>query len=205
MTGGLSRESMINRYNFISFKQFTRTVIPGILFLCMTASCHNDPKDIKALTDKGTLQEERAHDVVIIYSQRGVAKVRMFGHLFIRNEAAKPPYIDIKQGLRVEFYNDSLKVTTVLTARNARYYEQQGNVDIRDSVIVVNNKGEKLNTEELIWNQGIRRYYTEKPVKITTATQILYGDGLDANEDFTWYQIKNLKGAVKVNKSEMPQ
>lgn len=195
---------MINRRSTILFKQFTR-VIPGILFWCMAASCHNDPKDIKALTDPTSIQEERAHDVVIIYSERGKVQVRLFGHLFIRNEAAKPPYIDIKEGLRVEFYDDSLHITAVLTARNARYYEQQGNVDIRDSVLVVNNKGERLNTQELIWNQNIRRYYTEKPVKITTPTQQLFGDGLDANENFSWYQIKNLKGAVKVNKSEMPQ
>jgi LPS export ABC transporter protein LptC len=171
----------------------------------MAVSCKNDPNEIRALTDRTSMQEDRAQDVVIIYSEHGVTKVRLFGKVFIRNESAKMPYVDIKKGLRIEFYDDTLHITSILTARNARYYEQQGNVDIRDSVVVINNKGEKLNTEELIWNQGIRKFYTEKPVKITTATQILFGDGLEANENFTWYQIKNLKGSVKVNKSEMPQ
>ena len=33
----------------------------------------------------------------------------------------------------------------------------------------------------------------------------MYGDGLEANEDFTWYRIKNPKGTVRVNKEEMPE
>ena len=96
-------------------------------------------------------------------------------------------------------------MNSTLTARYARWYEKQGNILIRDSIVVVNKKGEKLNTEELVWHQGIRRFYTEKFVRITTPTQVMFGDGLEANEDFTWYEIKNPKGVVRVNKSEVSE
>jgi hypothetical protein len=31
----------------------------------------------------------------------------------------------------------------------------------------------------------------------------MYGDGLEANEDFTWYRILNPKGVVQVDKGEV--
>jgi LPS export ABC transporter protein LptC len=104
----------------------------------------------------------------------------------------------------VEFFDDTLNVESTMNARYARYYEEQGNILVRDSIVVVNKKGERLNTEELVWNEKLRRFYTEKFVRITTPTQTMYGDGLEANEDFSWYQIKNPKGVVKVDKTDVP-
>ncbi|HXS36676.1 MAG TPA: LPS export ABC transporter periplasmic protein LptC [Flavipsychrobacter sp.] len=197
---------MTNRYFTITNFQVTRILFPGILFLLFAmGSCKNDPEEIKALTGKNTLQLDRAEDVTIIYSKRGVVTAKLFAREFIRNEAAKHPYTDMKNGVEAEFYDDSLHVENTVTARYARYYERDGYILMRDSVVIHSKKNEQLNTEELVWNQKIHKFYTEKFVKITTPTQIIYGDGLEANEDFTWYEIKNPKGSVLVNKSEVPQ
>ncbi len=187
--------------------QRTRIVIPGILFICLFSapSCKNDPKKIDELTGKSKAQQDRAIDVTILYSQYGKLKARLFAHEFIRNESARPQYIDMKKGLKVEFFNDSGVVDNTLTGDYARYYEQEQNVLIRGNIVVVSKKKEQLNTEELVWNQKIMKFYTEKAVRITTPTQVTYGDGLEANQDFSWYQIKNLKGIVQVNKNEVPQ
>jgi len=193
----------------ISISQHTllaRVATMSMLWVCMLIiSCKNDPNEIKALVTKTTTQEDHAYDVTIIYSEMGKVKARLYAKEFVRNETAKLPYTDMKKGLKVEFFNDSMQVTSTLTAKYARLYEKQNNVLIRDSIVSINSKGEQLNTEELVWNQSIRKFYTEKFVKITTATQVMYGDGLEANEDFNWYEIKHLKGTVKVNKSQMPE
>ena len=187
-------------------KHFTRNILPGIL-LCtiFIFSCKNDPKEINALVTKGTAQEDKAYDVTILQSENGSVKVRLFAKEFIRNDVAKPPYIDMKKGLKAEVFNDSMVVESTLTAKYARFYEKQGNILIRDNIVVINKKGEKLETEELVWNQGAKKVFTEKFVKITTPSQVMYGDGLEANEDFTWYRILNPKGIVQVNKGELPQ
>lgn len=185
--------------------KFTRTLLPGILLFLMVIGCKNDPKEINALVTKGAQQEDKAEDVTILYSDNGNVKMRLYAKEFVKNDVAKPPYTDMRKGLKVEFYGDSLKVESTLTARYARYYEKQGNILIRDSIVIVNKKGEKLNTEELVWNQSARKLFTEKFVKITTPTQVMYGDGLEANEDFTWYRILNPKGIVAVDKKEIPE
>jgi LPS export ABC transporter protein LptC len=168
-------------------------------------SCRNKTEEINQLVGQKVPQEDRAQDVVFIYSENGKVKSRLFSKEFIRNELAKPPYIDMNKGLKMESFNDSNAVESTLTARYARYYEREGNVVIRDSIVIVNKKGERLETEELIWNQKLKKFFTEKPVSIKTATQLIYGDGLEANEDFTWYQITNIKGILQVRKDEVPE
>jgi LPS export ABC transporter protein LptC len=198
---------MNNSRSVKAFNNITRSLFPGVLFiLFILPACKNDPNTIRALTQKGLGQEDKAQDVTIIISEHGKVKVKLFSHTFIRNEVAKPPYTDMKDGVKAEVYNDSGMIENTITARYARYYEQQGNILVRDSVVIINKKGEKLNTEELVWNQSIKKIYTEKFVKITTPKQILYGDGLEANDDFSTYQIKNFKGSIQVGgKDELSQ
>ena len=179
--------------------------VAAFLITFLIAGCKNDPKEIDALISKRSIQEDKADEVTIIYSEHGKSRIRMFATEFIRNEIAKPPYVDMRKGLKVEFFDDSMKIESTLTAQYARWYEGKGNVLIRDSVVVVNKKGETLRTEELIWNQNVKKFYTEKFVRINTPDQVMYGDGLEANEDFTWYRIKNPKGTVRVNKEELPE
>jgi len=187
-------------------QQTSRILFPGVLFLLLlAASCKNDPKEIDALVGKNTMQEDKADDVTILYSEDGHTKVRLYAKEFVRNEIAKPPFTDMKKFLKVEFFDDSLHITSTLTAKYGRIYEEKENALIRDSVVVVNNKGETLKTEELVWNQAARKFYTEKNVQINTPTQTIFGEGLEANEDFSWYQIKKPKGVVQVNKNEMPE
>lgn len=177
----------------------------AVLGMVLFTSCKNDPKEINELVSKQAIQEDKAEDVTIIYSEQGKSRIRMFATEFIRNEIAKPPFVDMRKGLKVEFFDDSMNIESTLTAMYARWYEGKGNVLIRDSVVVINKKGETLRTEELIWNQDVRKFYTEKFVRINTPDQVMYGDGLEANEDFSWYRIKNPKGTVRVNKEEMPE
>ncbi len=194
----------MNKLKKYSYFTYTLNTLQGILFLLLL-SCGNKTEDINDLLSKTALQEDKAYGVTILYSENAKVKARLFAREFIHNEGAKPPYYDAQKGLKMEFYNDSTEVESTLTAKYARYYEEEGNILIRDSIIIVNKKGEELRTEELVYNQKLKKFYTEKPVRITTPTQVLYGDGLDANEDFSWYEIKNIKGMFAVDKSSMPQ
>lgn len=45
--------------------------------------------------------------------------------------------------------------------------------------------------------------YTDRPVKITRAQDILYGQGLDANEDFSRYTIRRITGNLYLDKDTL--
>jgi len=202
---------MISRFlhsGKIGFLKLQSRVFQNFVFLLLIAlsfgACKNKTSEINNLLGKVNFTEDKAEEVVIIFSENGKVKGRLFATEFIINEHAKPPFMDARKGLRIESYNDSTQVQSTLTAKYARYYMRQGNILIRDSILVVNKKGERLATEELIWNEGLKKFYTEKFVRIKTPTQVMFGDGLEANQDFTWYKITNIKGIMQVNKAELP-
>jgi len=172
--------------------------------LLLNASCKNDLKKMQQTIDRSMLNTERADSVTIIYSKEGITKAQLFAKTFNHVQDAKPPYIEMKNGIRVLFYNDSMNLQSTLLAKYGRYFEQSGNVLVRDSVVVYNIKKEQLNTEELIWNEKLQKFYTDKFVKITTPTQIIYGNGLESNQNFSDYTILKMKGIIGVNKSSLP-
>lgn len=154
---------------------------------------------------KQDVNRERAEDVTIIYSTEGQTKAKLFAKTFVTRSDMKPSYVEMKDGLRVDFFDAALNVTSTLTAKYGRYFQEKGNILVQDSVEVKNNKNETLHTEELVWNEKIQKFYSDKFVKVVTPTQIIFGDGLEANQDFTQYQIKNVKGTIAVDKNQVPR
>lgn len=199
---------MINLFKS-THKNNARTFLSGFLLVSFTlvfTSCQNSAEEIESLTGISKANEvDKAKEVTMYYSDKGKVKAVIRAKEFMRNAAAQKPYADIKQSLKVEFYNDSLEVESTLTAKSARIYESDGNVIVRDNVVVVNKKGERLETEELVWNQKLDKFYTNKKVTIINSpTQIMRGDGLEANADFSWYKIGNLKGNIAVDGKDVP-
>ena len=177
--------------------------IKGLLFFffCIgvsLSSCKDNLQTIKETIDRSALNTERADSVTILYSRDGNTVAKLFTKKFNHIQDVKPTYIEMKKGLRVEFYNDSLQIINTLHANYGKYFEENGNVLVRDSVVVYNVKKEQLNTEELIWNEKLQKFYTDKFVKISTPTQIIYGDGLESNQHFTEYTILHVKGIIGV-------
>ncbi len=79
---------------------------------------------------------------------------------------------------------------------------------MRDSVVVINfSKGDTLYCDELYWNRSRigAEFYTDKPVRIRTKTQIINGTGMEAPQDFKKYLIKYVTGSVTVPSSNFPQ
>ena len=74
-------------------------------------------------------------------------------------------------------------------------------MEARKNVVVVNQKGDRLNTEHLIWDEKKQKLISDEFVKITTKDQIIYGDGFEANEDFTKYKIFKTRGTIPINTS----
>jgi len=132
-------------------------------------------------------------------------------HLRIKMIAGKVRQFDngdreFPEGLFVQFY-DSVQITSTLRANNAYYYKStnkwraQGKVQVKSLV-----KNEQLNTEELFWYPATKKVHTEKFVTIRTGTEVIYGTGLDADQDLTNYQIRRVEGEFEVdeNSSENP-
>ena len=193
---------IIKKININKYEIFKKTFLWSVFFLFL--SCKNNLNKYKEILDNSALNTEKAEDVSIIYSTDGKTIAILFTKNFKHIQNVDPNYIEMNNGLEVEFYDDSLQVQSKMTAKYGKYFEQNGNVLVRDSVVIINMKNERLNTEELVWNEKLQKFYTEKFVTITTPTQIIYGNGLESNQNFSIYKITNIKGMIGVTKSAIP-
>lgn len=192
---------------FLKKRTTSRLILPVFFFWTAFCACGNSDADINKMRGVGKMKiKDKAKKVTLYYSDKGQVKAVVHAEEMFRNEAADPAYTEIRNGLQVEFLNDSLGVESTLTAKSAKIFDGESNVIVREQVVVVNKKGERLETEEIVWNQRLDKFYTTKNVVIRTPPdQVMNGTGLEANADFSWYKITRLRGNISVDNEGIPE
>jgi len=174
-------------------------VILGVFIFLF--SCENDIKEVCELTAKQDSAIHSAQNVEIQYSTNGkisgLMKTPLLNRFFEDN---KKSYIEFPKGIEIFFYNDSAVVTSTLKANYAIYYEDEERWVAKYDVEVVNENGEKLNTEYLVWLRNEEKITTDQFVKVTTNDGIIYGeDGFVSNQTFTTWEVINGRGVLNVD------
>lgn len=169
----------------------------AVLFVLLFTAC--DPagkRDYPVFTKEDT-EVEVGRDVEILYSDSAVVRVRITAPTLMNYVDRLNPRQEFPDGIRVDFLNPNLQVRSVLTAKFAVRQQEKGLVIVRDSVVLTTVEQEKLETEELIWNEKTEKISTEKFVKVTKPGEVIYGYGLEANQDFSFWKITVPKGTIK--------
>lgn len=176
-----------------------------LLFCGFFSACENSLQDLNQFTEK-TIGVEEAKQVDIIYSLGEKTKARLTAPYMLRHEEVNP-YVEFTKSLHTDFFDDSLHIESKLDAHYGRYMEAESKVYLRDSVVVFNVKGDTLYCNELYWDRSKvgKEFYTDKPVRIRTPTEIIDGDGLDAPQDFKSWHVINARGTVRVSSKEFPE
>lgn len=167
----------------------------------MLFSCENKITDIQNLTAYKKMPVNVARDVEIIYSDSGKMKLLLRTPLLNTYED-DDPRAEMPEGLKVFFYNDDKTISSYLTAKYAISYENTKVMEAKQNVVIVNEKGERLNTEHITWKQNERKIVSNKFVRITTPDKIMFGDGLESDETFSDWIIKRPRGEIYVNSED---
>jgi LPS export ABC transporter protein LptC len=181
----------------------------SLLFLLMVAcfvitSCQTDRNEIMALGKKVVMPSLTGKDVTMLYSDSTVLKIKLLTPQMQKYEKdVKEPVTIMPQGLFVIFYDEKGKEATTLKADYGVRYELSKKMEVKYNVEVVNVNGEKLNTEHLIWDEQKKKITSDAFVKITTAKEIIMGKGLEANQDFTQYEIKEVTGTIRIEDKDL--
>lgn len=182
----------INMY--FAIKAYPVKSIAILLGLAMLFSCQPDLKTIETITKDENLPTETAKDLKIVYSSNAYVQMIMEAPEMQRFEGEKS-YMELPKGFLMIFYDTLMNESSRISAKYAIQYAEDELIDARNDVVVENmESNEKLNTEQLIWDQKNELIYTEKFVKITTGEEVLFGDGFESDERFTSWVIKNPRG-----------
>jgi LPS export ABC transporter protein LptC len=171
------------------------------LFLAWLYSCENDKSKVDLITKKNYLPVESAENIEILYSDSANLKAKLNAPV-MNNYASDKSYVEMPKGINLKFFDDSLQIISTLTANYAISREKEDVMEARNNVVIVNQKGEQLNTEHLIWDKKSKKIYSDVFAKITTKDEIIYGNGFESNEDFTKYKILQVKGVFNVDKNK---
>jgi LPS export ABC transporter protein LptC len=168
---------------------------PISLFL---SSCENDLEVIKAITKTSNFPTLTRDNTEIVYTDSARIRVRITTPRLERFSNSNEPYLEFPSGMFVQFYNDSNRVESTIRSKYAQYDEKKQLWKAQNDVIAVNlRKGEQLNTEELFWDEKTQRIYSEKFSRVTTSSGVFYGEeGLEADQTFSWYKLKGIRGNV---------
>lgn len=161
--------------------------------LSFTQSC-SVKEAVKPIAYEGPLRE--GEDIDLLYTEKDVIKVKMKAKKI--NEFQNKDQ-EFPEGIYLEFFDATGKMTSTLKANNAFYFKQENKWRGRGNVEVKNlEKNQQLNTEELFWTPANKKIFTEKFVTIKTESEIIYGTGLDATENLSSYTITDPKGDIDV-------
>ena len=194
--------------------QFTQSLSKGrtlvlsirystLLVLLFFSSCENDPKEIENWTKRTELREE-AKTIESYLSQSGVMKAKLTAPLMYRYQR-DTVFTEFPNTLHVDFYDDSVRVESWLTANYGIYYDNLNKVFLRDSVMVINKEGDTLRTPELWWDQNLQKFYTNKPSRIDGKDKHIYcRDGIEAPQDMKVFTCHFPTGPFDIKEGNMP-
>jgi len=186
----------------IFFRIFNFLAIFSLSFFLL--SCENKIEEVNSVSSqKEKVMVETSKDIVVTYSDSAEIKAILKSPLF-KNYKTEDPYYEMPIGLEVNFYSDGdSESKSKLTANYGIRKQKQKIMEVRNNVVVINNKGEVLNTEKLIWDENTQKIYSNEFVKIKQKDKIIYGDGFESDQSFSKYKIFKIKGTIYLKEGEL--
>jgi LPS export ABC transporter protein LptC len=174
-----------------------RAILIGIPVLVagMFVSCSNDLDKVAAIELEADSPDRVTSQAEYLYTDSGRVRNRLRAGR-IAEWINEPKRTEISEGLEVVFFDAEGRPGSTLTARRGLILPGQKRMEAYENVVFVNDKGERLETEQITWDQDSARVRTDKPVRIRRGEDIIHGNGLDATEDFSRYTIRNITGIL---------
>jgi len=166
----------------------------------LIAGCKNDIETIQALTSESNLPDVTGFQIEMQYTDSGVLKGKIIAPEVYQYSKGEDPYNEFPRGMTAVFYDPAGNETSFIRANYAVYYTKKQLWEGRNQVYGENRiTGEKIETDQIFWDQKEKRIYSEKFSKITNADGIFTGEyGFDAEEDLSQIRLKGYSGRVTI-------
>lgn len=200
----LLRTSNIIQPGISRISSFRR--IKGALLIVLTAmsllSCKNDFENIKKFSNIAALPDLAAEGYELLYSDSMVIRYKIQTPQMVIYNNTKEPYTEFPTGVVITQYDSKMNITSHITSRYAKYFEKDDRWEAKNEVVVINPKGDTLKTEYLVWDRKKGKIFSDQFVKIIQKDRVTMGTSFEANQDFSEYNFKNLKGQMYIDVQE---
>lgn len=172
-----------------------------LMALALLPACKQESiEKIMLVTQRDNLPVEKGTNIEMNYTDSGTTKALVFAPLLERYDNEQRSQAEMRKGITAYFFDRNKRVTSYIKARYALRDERNRTMTAKSDVIVVNNKADTLRTDLLVWDEKTNKISTNSAIKITTPDEIIYGDGLESNAEFTSYKIFKIRGIISLRK-----
>lgn len=162
-------------------------------------SCANKVEKIKEAAVADKLPGMTAENFEMLYSDSAVVRFKMITPKMIRHDQEKDPFTEFPAGIEIEKFDGKMKVVSRITANYAQYIDKEKKWIAKNNVVAINEAGDSLKTEELIWEEDQGRIYSELFVRIIRRDQIINGIGFESDQQMQNWEVKKPTGVLYID------
>lgn len=170
--------------------------LSGLAIFFVLTSCEEDLAEANKNANKN-FPSRVIYNADITRRDSGKVKVRFKAPLLEEYEFIDTPYVEVRKGLYLEFY-DSKKpnVPGKLWAKYAKIIEKKQFYEAKGNVKVINNEGQTFVMESIYWDKKNQKMYTKDTVFISDKDGNIFvaAHGMNAKDDFSEYTFYNNSG-----------
>ncbi|MCF8243244.1 MAG: LPS export ABC transporter periplasmic protein LptC [Melioribacteraceae bacterium] len=156
------------------------------------------PKIDAEINEEGRPVQE-SWNAEIYFTENGTLQAILYSdHLMVYDKKK----MKVLEGVRIDFYNPDGEITSTLTSKKGRVEDNTRNMYAIDSVVVVNDEGRTLRTDELMWRNKDRKITTEKFVTIVDEKERIEGFGFESDQNLQNYIIFNSTYSTKIEEEK---
>lgn len=166
-----------------------KLLLPALLLLLLAAACDEEKvrPEVDASLNADELPTQESYNSTLFFSDSGVTRAVMdFGRARMYRQAQETL---VDSGLKIRFYNADEIKTAVLTSKRGRVDDRTQDLFAYEDVVVVNDSGTVVETEELMFRNKDKKIVSDKAVKITTPDEVIKGVGFESDQSLSNYTI----------------
>ena len=174
-------------------------VVMSVLCVALSSCSGQDKKFAAAITERDSLPVLETRGVNTLISDSGVVRYRITAPLWQVFDRKTPSRWAFEEGVYLETFDENLVTQASIQADTAYYYDEQRLWELDGNVQIKNLKGEEFSTQQMFWNQGTQRVYSDKFIRIRQTDRIITGHGFESNQQMTIYRIFRPEGIFYVD------
>ncbi len=162
-----------------------------LVFPVLIISCDNKFQPPATGLKSDNIPDQESWNAVVTFSDSGkVRAVLNAGHIQMFN-LKNITLID--SGAVVDFYRDG-EIVSTLSGIRGKVHDDTKDIEIFDSVKVVNKEGSVLTTTKMYWTNKTQRVSSDAFVKIVTPKEEIEGYGFESDQNLKNYNIFKVTG-----------
>ncbi len=180
----------------IPFSKNTVPLLLAIPFCFLIIACESNFREVQKMGVSEFTPSGDADSINLKYTDSGRITANLISPKMLDYASVEFPFTEFPKGIHLTLFDKKGKETYIVS-NYAVSHKATNLIDLQGNVVISNQSGDKLETDQLYYDQKNEWFFTEKKFKFTSAKGVSYGEGIDFSKDFKKVNSKKISGEVQ--------